>query len=324
MRKNPTPNLQSIKDFFREIMPYLENKPIIREIKSGPVLYVGDLHGFYQNLLDAFDVAKLKEVHAVVFLGDYADRGPSQLRTLVKVMDAFARSEGYTKKGTLQNYVPEENFPFKIIALRGNHEDTEVNARYGFKEELRYTHEFLEFPHEILDQLYSNLPIFSSTKWKTLGVHGGIPKPRKGAKVSKLPRYLIKKRTPLTINVDDSFSKDLMVEIYQTLWNDPNLGNDAPQPDFRMSFRGPNIYEYNKTALEIFLEKNGCRRLVRAHEVTEKGFEIHWNNKLVHIFSASPYFARVKTAAYFLEREDSTGEIIDDKGKCLKKVDLPI
>ncbi len=61
MRKNPNPNLQSLKDFFEEIIPYLENKPIIREIKSGPVLYVGDLHGFYQNLLDAFEVAKLKK-----------------------------------------------------------------------------------------------------------------------------------------------------------------------------------------------------------------------------------------------------------------------
>ncbi len=263
-------------------------------------------------------------MHTVVFLGDYADRGPSQLRTLVKVMDAFARSEGYKKKGTLQNYVPEEKFPFKIIALRGNHEDTEVNARYGFKEELRDMLEFHEFPIEILNKLYSNLPIFSSTKWKTLGVHGGIPKPRKEAKISRLPRYLITKNTPLTMNVDDSYSKELIVEIYQTLWNDPNLEKDAPQSNFRMSFRGPNIYEYNKAALEKFLEENGYRRIVRAHEVTEKGFEIHWNNKLVHIFSASPYFDRVKTAAYFLEWEDCTGEIIDGKGNCLKKVDIPI
>lgn len=324
MRENPNPSLESIKDFFSEIMPFLENKPIIREVKSGPVLYVGDLHGFYQDLLDAFNVAKLRKVHTVIFLGDYVDRGPYQLKTLVKVMDAFARSEGYSKKGTLQNYVQEENFPFKVIALRGNHEDIEVNASYGFKKVMRFTHGFLEFPHEILNQLYSNLPIFSSTSWKTLGVHGGIPKPREGEKVSKISRYLITKRTPLEIDMTEHFSKELMREIYQLLWNDPNFSNDKSEPDFRMSYRGSNIYEFNKNTLFEFLKANGYSRLVRAHEVTEDGFEIHWNNRLVHIFSASPYFDRVKTAAYFLEFEDSSGEILDGKGNCLKKVDPPI
>ena len=323
MRKNPNPSLQTIKDFFTEISPYLENKPIIREVKSGPVLYVGDLHGFYQDLLNAFDVAKLKKVRAVVFLGDYADRGPHQLKTLVKVMDAFARSEGYTKKGTLQNYIQEEKFSFKVVALRGNHENTEVNASYGFKEALRYTHEFLEFPVTLLDKLYSNLPLLSTTRWKTIGVHGGIPKPREGYKVSLLPRYLITKRTPLTINLDDSFPKDLMIEIYQTLWNDPYFGNDKTEPNFQMSYRGTNIYEFNKAALELFLRENGYQRLVRAHEVTEHGYEIHWDNKFVHIFSASPYFDRVKTAAYFLEYDDGSGEIIDGKGKCLRHVSPP-
>lgn len=323
MRENPSPSLQTIIDFFGDIVPYLENKPLIRAIKSGPVLFVGDLHGFYQDLLNAFNVAKLKQVHTVVFLGDYADRGPEQLKTLLKVMDAFARSEGYSKHGILKDYIQEENFPFKVIALRGNHEDTEINISYGFKEALLYTHEFPEFPLESLDKLYSNLPLIVTTEWKTIGVHGGIPKPKQGEIASKFLRYLITKRTPLEIDLDERFSRDMMIEIYQCLWNDPYFGKDKSESEFRRSYRGTNIYEFNRSAFEDFLKENGYSRLVRAHETTHEGYEIHWDNKLVHIFSASPYFDRVKTAAYFLEFEDGSGEIIDGSGKCLRRVDPP-
>ena len=318
MIEDGPPNLHTVKEFFNQITPFLENKPLIREIKSGPVLYVGDIHGFYVSLMNAFKVAEIKKVNTIVFLGDYADRGPDQLKCLLKVMDTFARSEGYRNTGILRNYIQEEKYPFKVIALRGNHEDSEINIKYGFKEDLLNKHKFPVFPSETLDKLYSNLPLIATTRWKTMGVHGGIPKPREGLSVSNLPRYLITKRTPLHID-----SVELMKEVYQIQWNDPYFGNDNSESEFRESFRGINIYEYNKAALEEFLKFNSYLRLVRAHETTRDGYEIHWDNKLVHIFSASPYFDRVKQAAYFLEHEDGTGEIVDGSGKRLREVSPP-
>ncbi len=324
MRKNPTPSLHAVLDFFTEIIPYLEDKPIIREIKSGPVLYVGDIHGFYDCLQNAFKVAELKKVHSVVFLGDYTDRGPEQLKSLLKVMDAFSRSEGYNNHNILQDYILEEKFPFKVIALRGNHEDSEINARYGFKEELRYTHGFPEFPIKQLDELYSNLPIIATTGWKTIAIHGGIPKPKEGGEASSLLRYLISKKTPLNIDLNDRYSHELMVEIYQALWNDPYFGDDAGKPNFQPSFRGGNIFEFNKAAFTTFLKLNNRLRLVRAHETAREGYEVHWDEKFVHIFSASPYFERVKQSAFFLEYEDGTGEILDGSGRILTEIKPPI
>jgi hypothetical protein len=183
---------------------------------------------------------------------------------------------------------------------------------------------YLEFPRELLDKLYSNLPIIASTRWKTIAVHGGIPKPKEGETASTLLRDLATKNTPLTIDIDNRFSKELMIQIYQTLWNDPYYGNDKEQIRFRQSYRGQHIYDFNRAALNEFLDANGHLRLVRAHETALDGYEVHWDEKLIHIFSASPYFDRVKTAAYFLEFEDGSGEIIDGKGKCLRKVDPPI
>ena len=123
MSKNLTPDLETVQGFINEIIPFMKNKPLIRGVNDGPVLYVGDLHGFYQDLLNVFEVAKKNKVKTVIFLGDYADRGPFQLRTLLKVMDAFARSEGYINTGLLKGYISEEKYAFSIIALRGNHEE---------------------------------------------------------------------------------------------------------------------------------------------------------------------------------------------------------
>jgi hypothetical protein len=318
MKKGHSPNLGTFKEFFNEIIPYLKNKPILREIEHGPVLYVGDLHGFYQDLLNALEVARSRKVHSVIFLGDYADRGPQQLRTLLKVMDAYARSEGYNKFGILNNYIQEEKYPFKVFSLRGNHEDPEINMKYGFKEELLHKHGFPEFPLETLDILYSNLPLIATTRWKTIGIHGGIPKPREGQTVYIFPRYIMTKRTPLHLN-----SLELMIEVLQIQWNDPYYDNDQSKANFRDSFRGSNIYKFNGAALEDFLKANDYLRLVRAHQTTLNGYEIHWGNKLIHIFSTSPYFGQVTIAGYFLEFEDGSGEILNGSGNCLKKVDPP-
>jgi predicted phosphodiesterase len=316
MNQNPTPDLETVRGFINEILPFMENKPIVRGVKNGPVLYVGDLHGFYQDLLNAFEIAKKNYVNTVIFLGDYADRGPYQLKTLLKVMDAFARSEGYNKQGTLGGYIKEEKYPFKIIALRGNHEDTVINISYGFKDELVYKHGFSEFPDVSLEQLYSNLPIIATTDWKTFAVHGGIPKPKKGEIGSSFLSDLITKRTPLELN-----SMESRLQIYQALWNDPFIDSSTKEPKFRKSFRGPNIYEFNKVAFEDFLKVNKYSRLVRAHETAIDGYEIHWDYRLIHIFSAAPYFGHVKTAAYFLEYDDGSGKILNGHGNVLKNIE---
>jgi len=278
--------------------------------EQAPILYVGDIHGFYQDLEDAFTFARNKQVQTMVFLGDYSDRGPNQLKSLVKVMDAFARSEGYTEYGIASEFITEKKYPFQIIALRGNHEDTEINVMYGLKEELLYTHKFSTFPEQQLSLLYSHLPLVSTTPWKTIGIHGGIPKPNQGELVSSVIQRLNILKTPITIDLS----------MFQLLWNDPIEGMEDQQADFTPSFRGPEIFQFNKAALVKFLEHNQYKRLVRAHQTVKEGGKARWNDILIHIFGTSPYFGRIQNKGYFLENRDGTGEIIDEKGNVLKTV----
>ena len=58
------------------------------------------------------------EVEGLVFLGDYVDRGPYSLVNFLFALSLFLA------------------WPEKVILLRGNLEDIEINAIYGFFKEL--------------------------------------------------------------------------------------------------------------------------------------------------------------------------------------------
>ena len=58
------------------------------------------------------------QVQSLLFLGDYVDRGPDSLLNFVLIL-ALSLA-----------------WPERVIVLRGNHEALDMNARYGFREEL--------------------------------------------------------------------------------------------------------------------------------------------------------------------------------------------
>ena len=72
--------------------------------KFRKIAVFGDLHGDYtalQSGLSVVDPAK----DGVIFLGDYADRGPSGVE-VIDAVDSLVR-----------------NYPQNVFALKGNHED---------------------------------------------------------------------------------------------------------------------------------------------------------------------------------------------------------
>ena len=91
----------------------LEGRPYV-EYEYESALFVGDLHGDYESLSSA----ARQDVEAVVFLGDYVDRGPNSLEVLLGVLALKAGN------------------PERVVVLRGNHEDPAVNEDYGFRAEL--------------------------------------------------------------------------------------------------------------------------------------------------------------------------------------------
>ena len=94
----------------------LSRQPALLGIEAERLLVVGDTHGFPEVSEWALRLAGEEGVDAVVFLGDYVDRGPRGVENLELVLGAFLERDD-------------------VYVLRGNHEDPSMNLSYGFADE---------------------------------------------------------------------------------------------------------------------------------------------------------------------------------------------
>ena len=323
MSKYQPASATEIIDFISKIANPLKFKPVVVRIDKGPVLWVGDIHGFYDNITHAIEMAKENSVSTLIFLGDYVDRGPLQTQSLTNIVYSFARSEGY--EGTFDFIDPlfQESLPFKIIALKGNHEDITVNKKYDFLSEIVeiYGKTNLKSIIQSIEIVYEHLPIIAETTWGTLGVHGGIPELKSfdNTIVVEMMKTLRKLKIPIKNN-PLKLKREYVMAIEQFLWNDPNekLSND--HIIFSDSKRGSPYKVFNQKAFNVFKENLGYNRLVRGHQSSKGAFDSLWNDTLIHIFSAFPYFGKCKTPAFFLEFQDGSGKIIDHQNETLYSI----
>ncbi|VDO09850.1 unnamed protein product [Brugia timori] len=82
-----------------------------------PIKVVGDIHGQYEDMHKLFGIiGKVPEVK-MIFLGDYIDRGPQSIETIIYLLCLKVK------------------YRDRIFLLRGNHETPAVNRIYGFYNE---------------------------------------------------------------------------------------------------------------------------------------------------------------------------------------------
>ena len=84
---------------------------------SSPITLVGDVHGQFYDVIEAFRVGGDVPDTNYLFLGDYVDRGPNSVETITLL------------------FLLKLRYPQRICLIRGNHETRQITAIYGFQME---------------------------------------------------------------------------------------------------------------------------------------------------------------------------------------------
>jgi hypothetical protein len=200
---------------------------MVESNKYGRIAVIGDLHGDYKSLLALLKLVDLN-VDLLVFLGDYADRGPDGVEVIRKV-------------AKLQKEHPEN-----VLPLMGNHEDysrygepqfnpctliAEVEAKGG-----SWSRYFQDELHPFISSLHLCALIPSNA----LLVHGGVSSKIKGISDLEHP--------------SDELRTDL-------LWSDP-IDGEGEKPNW---MRGAGV-EWGCDVSKAVCSTLGVERIIRSHE----------------------------------------------------------
>ncbi len=218
--------------------------------KVSRIIVFGDIHGDYESLgrgLSLFDSQDL-----IIFLGDYADRGPDGVEVIDEVQELVKK------------------YPDQVIALKGNHEDYSEWGSPKFApctliqeaEEKRKSWE--EYFKNTLQEFLNKLYLAAILPGKALFVHGGITQ-------------AIQSDTDLT-NSDYNIIQDV-------LWSDP--GNTFGE---RFSFRGIGRV-FGPDVSKSVLQKLGVNYLIRSHEPRKAllGPVVEHENTVITLSSTQVY-----------------------------------
>nr|MDO8116965.1 metallophosphoesterase family protein [Candidatus Sigynarchaeota archaeon] len=106
-------NIESLLRARWETIPHL----LIAGDAFNDVIIAGDTHGDLHSTAKIIAPFLEGKVDSLIFLGDYVDRGEHSLMNLLLVISLSLA------------------WPGRVIILRGNHEDVEINGIYGFRHE---------------------------------------------------------------------------------------------------------------------------------------------------------------------------------------------
>ncbi|KAL3985476.1 Serine/threonine-protein phosphatase PP1-alpha [Acanthocheilonema viteae] len=233
-------------------------QPSLIEIDP-PVRICGDTHGQYGDLLRIFGRGGFPPLANYLFLGDYVDRGPQNLETIILL------------------FCYKVKFPNNFFLLRGNHECANVNRVYGFYEECMRRFNSAQL-WEIFQDTFQCMPLTALVGERILCMHGGISPQLKSL------QQLREIKRPTNI-ASPSLEMDL-------LWADPVIGISG----FQINIRGAS-FGFGSDILATLCKKLNIDMVARAHQVVQDGYEFFGARKCVTIFSAPHYCGQFDNAA---------------------------
>lgn len=228
---------------------------------SGEALIIGDLHGDLESLIEILKISdflhKMQDKSsAMIFLGDYGDRGPNSAEVYYTILRLKLL------------------FPEQIILMRGNHEgpedllayphDLPVQFQMKFGENWRTSYQKIR---EFFECLYNAVIV----EGRYLLVHGGLP--LKAETIEDLA-YAHEKHPR------ESLFEDM-------LWSDPNELVES----LCASPRGAGKLFGVKVTEEV-LKRFNLGILIRGHEPCREGFKINHKGRVLTLFSRKgpPYY----------------------------------
>ncbi|XP_015343460.1 serine/threonine-protein phosphatase with EF-hands 1 [Marmota marmota marmota] len=282
----------------RKLLKHMPNFTHVKTSPSKEITVCGDLHGKLDDLFLIFYKNGLPSGNnPYVFNGDFVDRGSNSIEVLMILLVSFLV------------------YPNDLHLNRGNHEDFMMNMRYGFTREILFKYKL----HgkkilQILEEVYTLLPIGTIIDNEILVIHGGISESTDLNLLHRLQRSKMRSvlMPPVSVNrghaTDSKKSKgDITVtssgkvksngfpsqelskheweQVVDILWSDPR-GRKGCYPN---TSRGGGCY-FGPDVTSKILNKYQLKMLIRSHECKHDGYEICHDGKVITIFSASNYY----------------------------------
>mmetsp|Transcript_63469 Transcript_63469/g.137421 ORF Transcript_63469/g.137421 Transcript_63469/m.137421 type:complete len:515 (-) Transcript_63469:154-1698(-) len=262
-----------------------------------PARVFGDIHGQLRDVLLLLHDFGFADDHSAagityVFNGDWVDRGAHQLEVVVLL---FALKVVY---------------PQRIVLVRGNHEDVEMNramGSVGFSSACsrRLGHEVGGLVFETAARVFDWLPLACLLEGHVLILHGGI-----GAGDWDLD-YLRSVPRPLTHSM---LEEDPV--LWNILWSDPIPDEAEEACGVHSSPRdchANGIATWCKDVTQDFCRRNDLDVVVRSHQALRGGcgYEAMHTGRCVRVFSARDYEGHDNDGSVLLvTREQTSGQLV--------------
>nr|XP_025132618.1 serine/threonine-protein phosphatase with EF-hands 1 [Bubalus bubalis] len=297
-----------------ETKKVLQQMPNFTHTNTSPskeITICGDLHGKLDDLFLIFYKNGLPSVtNPYVFNGDFVDRGKNSMEILMILFVSFLV------------------YPNDLHLNRGNHEDFMMNMRYGFTKEILHKYKL----HgkkilQILEEVYTWLPIGTIIDNEVLVIHGGIsestdlnllhriernkmrsvlmpPIPMDGdhaEKKNKLDIATVAQGIRTSGFFSEQLTKQEWEQVIDILWSDPRDKRGC----YPNTNRGGGCY-FGPDITSKILNKYQLKMLIRSHECKPEGYEICHDGKVITVFSASNYYEEGSNRGAYIRMSSGT------------------
>ncbi|CAD5235159.1 unnamed protein product [Bursaphelenchus xylophilus] len=255
------------------IKSFEKQKSLLRiEEDTLPLIICADIHGQFADLRNIFLRCGPPHIQSYLFLGDYVDRGVQGIEVITLLLALKIK------------------YPTKVFMLRGNHEDANTCASYGFYDEC--VNRFMSKDNKVGEDLWQRfvgvfnwIPLAALVNKKILCMHGGIsPGLESLQSIADIKRPAI--IPPYGLMCD-------------LVWADP----EEKLEGWAMNSRGISL-SFSDEVVEKLCKRLGVDLIVRGHqltkEMTKSGHRFFFRGRLLTIFSA-PNYLNMRNSACVLK-----------------------